>query len=142
MNAAHNPSSFANPQEIAKACRGALPAAAEKGVELFNAGEYWLAHEALEAAWLAEPGPARHLYKGILQAGVAYLHVQRGNFIGLVKMYERSRVWLAPWPPICRTLDIGQLRQDIAAVVAAAGRLGPARLAEFDPALLKPLRRV
>ena len=110
-----------------------------EGLELFNAGQYWKAHEALEAAWLAEPGELRNLYRGILQAGVAYLHAERGNYQGALKVYARSQRWLAPFPEIAYGIHIGQLRRDLDAVIAEVRRLGPKRIAELDHSLLKPV---
>jgi hypothetical protein len=130
------------PDELAKACRGKLHPKAEEGILLFDDKEYWHAHEALEEAWLDEPGPARHLYKGILQAGVAYLQVQRGNSMGAMKMHRRSQLWLTPWPDHCRTVDVGQLKADLKIVIGVVRRLGPDGLEEFDQNLLKPIRRV
>ena len=49
------------PEEIACACQGVLPAQVVEGLELFNRGQYFEAHEVLEAAWRAEPGPVREL---------------------------------------------------------------------------------
>lgn len=131
---------FVTPEQLPGACNGALHPEAVRGIELFNTGEYWLAHEALEAAWKDEQGPARHLYKGILQAGVMYLQIKRGNYIGMAKMYERCKKWLRPWPPVCRGVDVDQLRADVEAVMAVARRLGPERLGEFDQGLLKKVR--
>lgn len=133
---------FVLPAELALACLGELHPKALKGIELFDARRYWEAHEALEEAWLAERGPARHLYKGILQAGVTYLQIQRQNFVGMAKMFERCKKWLAPWPEECRGIDVEQLRMDVAAAVESAGRLGPERLGEFDQALFQPIRWV
>jgi len=90
---------------------------------------------------LAEKGPARQLYKGILQAGVAYLHIQRGNFVGAMKMHKRSQVWLSPWPDVCRTVDVMQLKKDLENVIAEARRLGVEHIDEFDQSLLKPIQR-
>ena len=67
---------FVHPNEFPEACQGALHPMAVKGISLFDERQYWEAHEALEAAWLDEEGPARHLYKGILQAGVTYLQIE------------------------------------------------------------------
>ena len=130
------------PDELAEACKGKLHRKAEEGIRLFDDKEYWHAHEALEEAWLDEPGPARHLYKGILQAGVAYLQVQRSNFVGVMKMHRRSQVWLNPWPEHCLTIDVGQLKSDLEKVIEEARRLGPEQLEEFDLSLLRPIRRV
>ncbi|GEM_PF-6647224 len=58
-----------------------------EGLRLFNAGHYFEAHEALEAAWNEDLRPIRELYRGLLQAAVTYLHIQRGNYAGACKMY-------------------------------------------------------
>jgi hypothetical protein len=110
-----------------------------EGINLFNEGKYWLAHEALEAAWRAEPGPVRDLYRGVLQAGVVYLHIQRGNLDGALKVYRRCRRWLALFPDICRGIEIGKLRQDLDIAVLEAKRLGAGHLDQFDRALFKPV---
>ncbi len=126
-------------QEIAASCSGQLHPQAQEGLVLFDARRYWHAHEALETAWLEEPGPVRHLYRGILQAGVVYLHAERKNYRGVTKVYKRCRRWLDPFPPHCRGLDIGQLRSDLAAMYQTVVALGPDRLDELDPALFKPI---
>lgn len=128
---------FVTPEQLPAACSGPLHPEAARGIALFNAGQYWEAHEALETAWKEERGPARHLYKGILQAGVMYLQIERGNYLGMAKMYERCKKWLRPWPPLCRGVDVGQLRTDVEAAMAAARQLGPTRLGEFDMGMLK-----
>lgn len=133
---------FVEENQFATACSGKLHPAALKGIELFNTRHFWEAHEALEEAWLDEIGPARHLYKGILQAGVTYLQIERRNFIGMAKMFERCRKWLAPWPAHCRQVDIEQLRMDVATIVEAAGVLGPDRLDEIEQSLFKPVLRI
>jgi hypothetical protein len=111
-----------------------------RGFTLFNAGEYWKAHEALEEAWLEEQGQVRHLYRGILQVAVTYYHIQRGNFAGAVKVYARSKRWLDPFPDICRGVDVKGLRRHLEQVMLEVYRLGPDNLAELDPHLLQPIR--
>ena len=120
-------------------CAGPLHPKAIEGLELFNNGRYWQAHEALEAAWRAETGPVRELYRGILQAGVVYLHITRHNFAGAIKVYQRSQKWLTLWPDTCRGIAIGQLQSDLKRAVLEVQNLGPGRMAEFDLSLLKPV---
>ncbi len=128
-------------KKLRASCDGKLHPKAVEGLALFDARKYWHAHEALETAWLEEPGPVRHLYRGILQAGVVYLHAERLNYRGVIKVYQRCRKWLDPFPEQCRGLEIGQLRADLEAVYAAVIDLGPERLNELDHALLKPIIR-
>jgi len=121
-------------------CAGVVHPAAIKGMELFNAGEYWLAHENLEEAWKEETGPVRELYRAILQTAVIYLHITRSNYNGAIKVYGRIQKWITPWPDVCRGIEIGRLHQDMEIVIAEVKRLGPDRLAGFDRSLFKPVR--
>jgi uncharacterized protein len=120
-------------------CDSPLHPNAMLGLKHFNKGEYFEAHEELETAWKDETGEIRDLYKGILLAGVTYLHVKRANYNGAVKVYGRSQKWLTKWPDACRGVQVQRLRTDLDTVIAEVRRLGPEHLAEFDPALLKPV---
>ena len=120
-------------------CDGPLHPRARQGLSLFNQGRYFEAHEELEAAWKDEKGDIRRLYQGILEAGVTYLHITRGNYAGAVKVYGRSMKWLKVWPEICRGVNVGQLRKDLEMVMVEVHRLGEAGLTEFDRSLLKPV---
>lgn len=120
-------------------CQGPLHPMAEMGLQLFNARQYWKAHEALEEAWRAETGQVRHLYRAILQVGVAYYHAEKGNYSGVMKLYRRSQRWLKPFPDVCRGIQLQQLRLDFETFIEEVRRLGPGHLSELDPSLLKPV---
>ena len=121
-------------------CSAPLHPQASEGLRLFNAGEYFEAHEALEIAWNEEKGKVRDLYRGILQIAVVYLHIRRGNYNGAVKVYNRSQKWMKDWPAVCRGVQVEELRSDTAVVMHEVLRLGANRIGEFDFALLKPVR--
>lgn len=125
---------------LQSACDEPLSELGRKGLELFNAGEYYDCHEELEHAWMEDQGDGRNLYKGVLQVGVAYLQIERGNYNGAVKMLMRVKQWLDPLPAICRGIDIAALRSDASVVYEELRRLGPDRMAELDKSLLKPVR--
>ena len=121
-------------------CNSPLHPQAAEGLRLFNAGEYFEAHEALEDAWNAEKGQVRDLYRGILQIAVVYLHVTRGNYNGAIKVYGRSQRWIKDWPDICRGIYVGELRKDAETVITEVRRLGIEKISEFDLSLLKPVK--
>jgi len=104
---------------IEAACGGALDARVVEGIRLVQAGDYFAAHEHLEAAVLGSDGPESALYRVLLQVAVAYLHLERGNLRGARKMLLRLRGWLAPLPAACRGVDLAQLREDVSALQAA-----------------------
>ncbi len=120
-------------------CNAPLHPQAVEGIGLFNAGRYFEAHEALEAAWNAEPGKIRGLYKGILQIAVVYLHITRGNYAGAVKVYARSQKWMKDWAARCRGIQVEELRRNAEAVIAEVNRLGRENIREFDRSLLRPI---
>lgn len=124
---------------LAAACAEPLSELAKKGLALFNQGQYFEAHEELEHAWNGDDGPGRELYRAILQVGVAYLQIERGNFKGAHKMLLRVRQWLDPLPARCRGVDVAQLRRDAQAVHEALRQIGPEDITEFDRSLFKPI---
>ena len=130
----------ATTQTLRTECDDSLPPEGLEGVRKFNAGEYYRQHDLFEALWMAETGPVRDLYRAILQVGIAYFQVTRGNRRGALRMLLRSQQWLAILPDVCRGVDIAQLRQDAAAVRAALEASDD--LAGFDRSLLKPVRLV
>jgi len=121
-------------------CASPLHPHAAQGLRLFNEGKYFEAHEALEVAWLEEKGKIRDLYRGILQVGVAYLHITRGNYNGAVKVHGRSVRWLKDFPPVCRGIHVEGLRRDAEEAINEVMRLGEQRIGEFDLTRLMPVR--
>uniref|UniRef100_UPI00404B9CDF DUF309 domain-containing protein n=1 Tax=Candidatus Roseilinea sp. TaxID=2838777 RepID=UPI00404B9CDF len=125
--------------ELLSQCDATLPELAARGIHEFNAGAYYEQHETLEAAWRAETGPVRQLYQGILQVGVAYYQIQRRNYAGARKMFQRAWQYLAALPDVCQGVDVAQLRRDARAAQDELERLGPDRIADFSPAFFKPI---
>lgn len=121
-------------------CSGALHPKAIEGLRLFNAGEFFEAHEELETAWQEEAGEIRDLYRGILQVTVTYLHITRGNYDGAVKVYGRSLKWTRDWGDVCRGINVKKFREDAETVMKEVERLGRERIAAFDLSLFQPIQ--
>ena len=123
-------------------CGAALPELARQGVEKFNAGEYYKQHDLFEALWMETEGPVRDLYRAILQVGVAYFQIVRGNHRGAHKMLLRSVQWLAALPDVCQGIDVAALKADSARVRAELERLPEDAIGQFDRSLLQPVKYV
>lgn len=117
-----------------------LPAMAQHGIAQFNAREFFEQHETFEHLWRQETGPVRQMYQGILQVGVAYLQIQRGNYAGARKLFQRAWQYLNVLPDVCQGVDIAQFKADTQAALNELERLGPDRIAEFRDAMFKPVR--
>jgi CheY-like chemotaxis protein len=127
---------------LEETCQQPLSPKALHGLELFNRGEYFEAHEVLEEAWNEDESPGRELYRAILQVAVAYLQIERGNYNGALKMFLRMRQWIDPLPDVCRGVDVAQLRSDARRVYDELQKLGRLRIAEFDRNLLRAVNFV
>ena len=62
----------------------------QQGVELFNAGEWYAAHDLFEELWHETADPERRSLQGILQVAVAQLHLQRGNRRGATILFGEA----------------------------------------------------
>jgi predicted metal-dependent hydrolase len=113
-------------------CDEPPPPALIEGIAQFNRGDFFEQHETLELLWRAERREVRRLYQGILQIGVAFHHLRRGNHHGTVYMLSRGSQYLQPFTPRCQSVDVARLLADAAAALRAVERLGPGRLSEFD----------
>lgn len=67
--------------------------------DLFNAGDYWAAHEALETVWrsIITDGDeaAARVWQGMIQGAAALLHQKRGNVHGVVVLGDAALEKLA-----------------------------------------------
>jgi predicted metal-dependent hydrolase len=84
-----------------------------EGIRLFNAGEFWHAHEQWEACWMIAREPEITFYQGIIQAAAALVHWQRGNPRGLRRNWEKGRPKLVALPPVMLGLDLRALIADM-----------------------------
>lgn len=134
-----------NPDMLAQLdceCQEALPELAQEALQQFNQGQYYKQHDSFEELWMKTEGPVRDLYRAVLQVGIAYYQIERGNYRGALKMLQRSVQWLLILPDVCQGIDVKQLREDSFRVRAELERLGESRFAEFDKSLIQKVRTV
>ena len=117
-------------------CKESPPPALVEGLAEFNRGEFFECHETLEALWMEEPRPVRRLYQGILQIGVAFLHLRAGRYRPVVTLLERGRDYLELFSPNCMGVDVAQLLVGAGRCLNEVRRLGPNRLEDFDLSLI------
>ena len=91
----------------------------DRGVELFNSGLYWEAHEAWEQDWIPDRhGPDRGFHKGLIQVAAGCLHATRRNRRGTLNKWRSGLAYLQPYLPAHRGLDLEALAGDVAAQLA------------------------
>ena len=104
---------------------------------MFNAGEFFDAHEVLEDLWRDAVGPQRELYQGILQIGVGFHHLTNGNHHGATTLLGRGIARLGSLESDqCGGIDCGSLLNAARRCRELLVELGPTRLTEFDRGLI------
>ena len=61
-----------------------------RGVELFNRGEFFEAHEVLEDVWRGAPVQQKKFLQGLVQLAVAFHHHSTGNLVGMRSVMQRG----------------------------------------------------
>ena len=102
--------------------RGSAPASMKKafdeidevalfheGIELFNDGEWFEAHETWEDIWRLASGARKLFYQGLIQVAVCLHHFGNGNVRGARKLYGSSTKYLQTYRPVHCGLDVDKL---------------------------------
>ena len=103
-----------------------------EGIEEFNRGEFFEAHEYLEDAWREETGRIRYLYQGILQVGVGFYHQENGNWKGATGLLGSGITRLKEFEPEALGIDVSRLIRESESCLSDLEDLGRERVREFD----------
>ena len=91
-----------------------------RGVELFNSGLYWEAHEVWEEEWTPDRrGPDSGFYKGLIQVAAGCLHYTRRNRRGAVNKWRSGADYLRPYLPAPRGIAVEPLVRAVDGYLAA-----------------------
>jgi len=77
-----------------------------QGIEHFNAGRYFDAHEIWEEIWLQSSGDTKLFYQMLIQAAVGLYHYEHGNVRGARGMHANVVDKLERLPPFLMSLDL------------------------------------
>ncbi len=106
------------------------------GIDLYNAGHYWNAHEAWEEVWLASEREMRGFYQGLIQITAAFVHVSRNEFPGSIRLLDAGIEKLERYPASFMGVQLDTLLAGARAARSSLWQLGEKRIADFDRALI------
>jgi hypothetical protein len=108
----------------------------QRGIRLFNAREFYDAHEVWEDVWRESHGVEKKFLQGLIQAAVAFHHHSTGNVVGACSLMERARRNLAGCPEEFGGVRVGVLLEALgqwrAALVAGKGLPGHPRIVVME----------
>lgn len=90
-----------------------------RGIEQFNSGHFFEAHETWEEIWLRSPEPDKTFLQGIIQIAAAFHHHSRSNLRGARSLLEAGLARLDRFPDAHRGIALVALRAGARAWVAS-----------------------
>lgn len=106
------------------------------GIDLYNTGHYWNAHEAWEQVWLDSEREMRNFYQGLIQVTAAFVHVTRNEYPGAVRLLDAGIDKLERYPDTFMGVKLGALLEGARAARSRLVVLGEKRIADFDRTLI------
>ncbi len=84
-----------------------------EGLRLYEAGEFFTAHEAWESVWLGSPEPEKTFLQGLIQVTAAFHHLRRNNPLGAMRLLQAALRRLDRYPPGFGGISVTLLCHDI-----------------------------
>jgi hypothetical protein len=81
----------------------------QRGIELFNSGEFLKCHDYLEELIPFESGQAAEFFHGLMELAAACYHLKQGNIFGARYLLTSAVDLLAPYRPSCQGIDLEPL---------------------------------
>ncbi len=101
-----------------------------EGIELFNEGEWFEAHEVWEDIWHMASGQKKLFYQGLIQVAVTIEHMRRGNPRGVVTVWQSAQTKFRGIRGVYMGVDVDALLAAVGAMVEPIRAL-PAEM--FEP---------
>ena len=84
-----------------------------EGLRLYDAGEFFAAHEAWENVWLSLQEPDKTFLQGLIQVTAAFYHLQRNNPLGTALLLQAALRRLERYPVRFGGISVALLCNDI-----------------------------
>src|SRR5213076_939941 len=84
----------------------------QRGIRLFNVGEFFECHEVLEEVWTPERGPRRLFLQSLIHVAVGAYHDSRGNPVGACRQLRKALRKMEAYLPECEGVDTARLYRD------------------------------
>ena len=97
-----------------------------EGLRLYEAGEFFAAHEAWESVWLRAQEPEKTFLQGLIQVTAAFHHWQRENRLGTARLLRAALGRLERYPACFGGISVDLLRDDIRVWLRAVETSAPA----------------
>jgi len=109
----------------------------QRGLDEYDKGDYFEAHEAWEDLWSDYNFPDRKFVQGLIQLSVSFVHLGNGNLTGAKNLLKKCQQKFDDYNGIHREINLSDLKSSIEAVEIVYSELNDCRDFDWDlvPAL-------
>jgi len=93
-----------------------------EGLQCYESGEFFLAHEHWEGIWLKCEEPEKTFLQALIQITAAFHHLQRKNLIGAASLMRAALGRLDAFPDTFGGIEVEDLRASVRAWLLALER--------------------
>lgn len=104
-----------------------------KGIEEFNKGAFFEAHDAWEELWVETRGEERLFYQGLIHAAAGFYHLGNRNHRGACSQLTKALLKLKKYLPAYHTVDTAGLVARLEACLHDAENLKEDGTGTFHP---------
>ena len=98
---------------------------------MLRTGNYWEAHESLEALWREHAYPLRLFHYALIKVAVGLLHMERRSAPPAERQLTQAALYLEPFTPAFAGLDTGTILAQVRARLQALS-VAPADAPAWD----------
>ena len=89
----------------------------KNGVQLFNHGAFYEAHEFFEDAWRQTQEESREFYRALLHLSGGFFRLQQDRPSAARKFFTKAQYWLAYFPNNHLGFDLLVIKQDLKTLI-------------------------
>lgn len=102
------------------------------GLQQYNGGYFFEAHETWEALWLPSPWPIRNFLQGLIQVAAGFVHLMRREYPGTIGLLGHALEKLEGFPDEYLGIDAARLVAETRRARDELASLGREGLEEWD----------
>ena len=104
----------------------------QRGLDEYDKGEYFEAHEAWEDLWSDYNFPDRKFVQGLIQLSVSFVHLGNGNLTGAKNLLKKCQQKFEDYNGMHRDINLLDLKSSIEAVEIVYSELNDCRDFDWD----------
>ncbi|MFQ5640373.1 MAG: DUF309 domain-containing protein [bacterium] len=113
----------------------------DRGIALFNSGQFWESHEAWEDIWRRHPEKSRIFFQGLIQVAAGLYQLRRNIYHGVEKHFRNALWKLRLFQPTFLGINVKHIVNIVEAGHREVLRLGRNRLHDYDTKLIPTIYR-